>query len=84
MPPVADSLWPKNSTDNFILAHLEAEGLAPSPKASKLALLRRVTLDLTGLPPTPEETHTFLTETGPDAYEKTVDRLLSSPHFGKR
>ncbi|MDB5323911.1 MAG: Protein of unknown function (DUF1553)/Protein of unknown function (DUF1549)/Planctomycete, partial [Phycisphaerales bacterium] len=74
----------RNPIDNFILARLQKEGLAPSQEAPKSTLLRRVTLDLTGLPPTPKELDAFLADTAPDAYEKVVDRLLANPHFGER
>jgi hypothetical protein len=74
----------RNEIDRFILARLEKEGLKPSPEADKERLLRRVTLDLIGLPPTPEEVDAFLKDTGPNAYEKVVDRLLASPRFGER
>jgi len=70
--------------DRFILARLEKEGLDPSPEADKAALLRRVSFDLTGLPPTAEELQAFLADDAPDAYEKQVDRLLASPHYGER
>jgi Protein of unknown function (DUF1553)/Protein of unknown function (DUF1549) len=73
-----------NPIDAFILARLEKEGLKPSPEADKVTLIRRVTLDLTGLPPTPDEIDAFLKDDAPDAYEKVVDRLLASPHFGER
>ena len=68
----------------FILARLEKEGLKPSPEADRPTLIRRVTLDLTGLPPTPKEVDAFLKDDSPDAYEKVVDRLLASPHYGER
>src|SRR5262245_34099365 len=84
LPAVKDSAWPKNSIDHFILARLEREGLAPSPAASKETLIRRVTLDLTGLPPTPEVVDSFLADPTPEAYEKVVDRLLASPRYGER
>jgi len=83
-PRVATPSWPHNAIDNFILARLEREGLKPSPPADKVTLLRRATLDLTGLPPTPAEADSFLKDTSPDAYEKRVDQLLSSPHYGER
>jgi hypothetical protein len=70
--------------DRFILARLEKEGLAPSPEADKAALLRRVSFDLTGLPPTPEEQETYLADSSSNAYEKQVDRLLASPRYGER
>ncbi|MBI3208022.1 MAG: DUF1553 domain-containing protein [Candidatus Solibacter usitatus] len=84
VPNVAGSRWPRNPIDNFVLARLQKEGLKPSAEASKSTLLRRLTLDLTGLPPTPEETRAFLADKSPDAYEKAVDRLLASPHYGER
>ena len=84
LPPVKNAAWVRNPVDRFILARLEKEGLAPSPEADKITLLRRVTLDLTGLPPTPEEVAAFVADKSPDAYEKTVDRLLASPHYGER
>ncbi|HEY6167307.1 MAG TPA: PSD1 and planctomycete cytochrome C domain-containing protein [Verrucomicrobiae bacterium] len=74
----------RNSIDNFILARLEKEGLKPSPEAPKETLIRRVTLDLTGLLPTPEEVDAFLADKLPAAYEKVVDRLLKSPRYGER
>ncbi len=82
-PAVANSGWPKNAIDSFILHRLEAEGLSPSPEADKESLLRRVTLQLTGLPPTIEEMDAFLVDESPDAYEKVVDRLLASPRYGE-
>ncbi|MCE9527894.1 MAG: DUF1549 domain-containing protein, partial [Planctomycetales bacterium] len=84
IPPVKDAAWPKNPIDRFILARLEKEGLTPSPAASKETLLRRVSLDLTGLPPTPAEREAFLADDSPQAYEKVVDRLLNSPRYGER
>jgi hypothetical protein len=83
LPQVKNTSWPKNAIDSFILARLEQEGLAPSPEADRRALLRRVTLDLTGLPPTLPEVDAFLADTSPDAYEKAVDRLLASPRYGE-
>ena len=76
--------WARNPIDQFILARLEREGLQPSPEADKETLLRRVTYDLTGLPPTPAEVDAFLADKSPDAYEKRVDALLQSPHYGER
>jgi len=84
LPPVKNVAWARNPIDRFILARLEKEGLAPSPEAEKEALVRRVYLDLTGLPPSPEEVGQFLADASPDAYEKLVDRLLASPHYGER
>ena len=74
----------QNAIDAFIFARLEKEGLAPSKEADKAALLRRVTLDLTGLLPAPKEVEDFLKDDSPGAYEKVVDRLLASPHYGER
>ena len=76
--------WARNPIDQFILARLEREGLQPSPEADKTTLLRRVTYDLTGLPPTPADIDAFLADKAPDAYEKRVDALLQSPHYGER
>jgi hypothetical protein len=76
--------WPKNSIDNFILARLLKEGLQPSSALDRAGLIRRVSLDLIGLPPTPEEVDAFVNDQSPDAYEKVVDRLLGSPHYGER
>jgi hypothetical protein len=84
LPALSDTHWPRNPIDHFILARLEKEGLRPSPEADRAGLLRRITLDLTGLPPTPAEVDAFLADQAPDAYEKVVDRLLASPQFGQR
>lgn len=84
LPPVKDVTWPRNGIDHFILARLEREGLRPAAEAGKATLLRRVTLDLTGLPPTPQELDAFLADTSADAYHKVVDRLLHSPRFGEK
>jgi hypothetical protein len=78
------SAWIRNPIDAFVLADLAAKKLGPSREADKSRLLRRVSLDLIGLPPTPEEVRAFLADTRPDAYERQVDRLLASPHFGER
>jgi mono/diheme cytochrome c family protein len=83
IPKVQDVSWPKDPIDYFILARQEAEGLHPSAPENKNKLLRRVTLDLTGLPPTPAEVDSFLADSSSDAYEKVVDRLLQSPRFGE-
>jgi mono/diheme cytochrome c family protein len=74
----------RNPIDNFILARLEKANLKPSPEADKAILLRRLSLDLIGLPPTPEQTRQFIADMQPDAYERAVDRLLASPHYGER
>jgi hypothetical protein len=84
VPPTADKAWPKNPIDSFILARLEKEKLAPSPAASPERWLRRVTYDLTGLPPSQAEIDAFLADTSPSAKEAVVDRLLASPRFGER
>ncbi|SMO78868.1 DUF1553 domain-containing protein [Fodinibius sediminis] len=83
-PPKVDGNWPKNGIDRFVLQKLNEKELEPSPRADKRTLLRRVTLDLTGLPPTRQEVDDFLNDHSPDAYEKVVDRLLDSPHYGER
>ena len=84
VPEVKNTSWPRNAIDHFVLARLEAEELKPSPEADRATLLRRVTFDLTGLPPTPAEVDSFLADPSPDAYEKRVEQLLASPHFGER
>ncbi len=76
--------WVRNPIDAFVLARLEAEGLAPSPEADRATLIRRASLDLTGLPPTPEEVDAFAADSSPDAFERLVDRLLASPRYGER
>jgi hypothetical protein len=84
-PPVRPKLPAAgHPIDAFIRARLDKEGLKPSPEADRLTLIRRVTLDLTGLPPTPADVDAFLSDKAPDAYEKVVDRLLASPHYGER
>jgi hypothetical protein len=83
-PAVRNREWVRNGIDDFVLAKLEAEGIAPSPEASKATLMRRVSLDLTGLLPAPEEVSEFLADNRPDAYERLVDRLLASPHYGEK
>lgn len=82
-PDVRQTAWPKTTIDRFVLARLEREGLAPVAAADKRTLLRRVTLDLTGLPPTPEEMEAFLADATPSAFEAVVDRLLASPRYGE-
>ena len=83
-PAVPNAAWAKNPIDNFVFAKLTQEGLTPSPEADKRTLIRRVTLDLTGIPPTPQEVASYLTDSSPNAYEKVVDRLLASPRYGER
>ncbi len=83
-PRVRKADWPRNGSDSFVLASLEKENVAPSPDADRVTLIRRVTLDLIGLPPTPEEVAEFVHDEQPDAYERLVDRLLASPHYGER
>ena len=75
--------WPRNPIDNFVLARLERVGLTPAAEAAKETLIRRVTFDLTGLPPTTAEVNAFVNDTSPDAYERLVDRLLGSPRYGE-
>ncbi|MBB4079170.1 hypothetical protein GGR28_001790 [Lewinella aquimaris] len=85
VPEVDDANnWARSPIDKFVLATLKRKGMEPSPEADKSTLLRRVTFDLTGLPPTPEEIEAFLADNSPDAYDKVVDRLLASPHYGER
>ena len=84
LPEVKDVAWPRNAIDYFILSHLESEGLEPSRPASKRGLIRRVSFDLTGLPPTLEEVADFLADESANAYETVVDRLLASPRYGER
>jgi hypothetical protein len=84
LPAVTQCSWPRNPIDYFILARLEAEGLKPAPEADRYTLARRLYLDLIGLPPTPEEAEAFVNDKSPEAYEKLVDRLLASPHYGER
>ncbi len=83
-PRVTDPAWARNPIDRFVLARLEREGLSPSPEADREALIRRITFDLTGLPPTPQEVDAFLADERPDAYERVVDRLLATPRYGER
>lgn len=82
--PAVKSSWARNPIDHFILARFQKEGLEPSPEAEREVLLRRVSLDLIGLPPTVKEIDEFIADDRPDAYERVVDRLLASPHFGER
>lgn len=80
----ANEAWAKNNIDRFVADRLEKAGLTPSKEADRTTLIRRLSLDLTGLPPTPKEIDAFVADTSPDAYDKLVDRLLASPHFGER
>ena len=84
LPSVQHTQWPKNPIDFFVLKKMEENGLKPSPEADKETLLRRVSLDLTGLPPTIEELDAFLTDKSTNAYEKVVNRLVQSPHYGEK
>lgn len=84
LPGFKTAHWVRNPIDAFVLARLEKEGLKPSPEADKVTLIRRVTLDLTGLPPTPAEVESYVRDTSALAYEKVVDRLLASPHYGEK
>ncbi len=83
-PAVQDAAWPKNDIDRFIRAQQEKQGLTPSAEADRTTLLRRLSLDLTGLPPAPAEVEAFVNDQRPDAWERQVDRLLASPHYGER
>lgn len=82
-PPTKRSTWPRQPLDDFVLNRIEASGKSPGPEASRSVLLRRVTFDLVGLPPTPEDVSAFLADTRPNAYEYAVDRLLTSPRLGE-
>jgi hypothetical protein len=84
VPAVVNSAWPQSTLDRFILAKLEATGLSPAPRADRRMLIRRVTFDVIGLPPTPEEIDAFLADESPDAFARVVDRLLASPQYGER
>ena len=83
-PQVKNAAWVRNDLDRFVLARLEKAGIAPSPEADRYTLIKRLSYDLLGLPPTPEETDAFVADSSEDAYAKLVDRLLESPHFGER
>ena len=83
-PEVKQADWVRNAIDRFVLAKIEAAGLAPSPEADRATLIRRLHADLVGLPPTPEEVDAFIADSRPEAYELLVDRLLASPHYGER
>src|SRR5262245_14153728 len=84
LPDTNDAGWSRGSIDRFVFARLVREGLAPSPEATRPTLLRRLTLDLTGFPPTLAQIEAFLADDRPDAYERVIDRLMTSPHFGER
>jgi len=84
IPTVQNQNWPRNPIDHFVLARLEARGLAPSPEADRYTLIKRLAYDLWGLPPSVAEVDAFVGDLSPDAYERLVDRLLDSPHFGER
>lgn len=84
IPKVKNAAWPRNEIDYFVLARLEKEGLAPQPEVDRARLIRRVSLDLVGLPPTIDEVDAFVADKSPGAYEKVVDRLLASPRYGER
>jgi hypothetical protein len=83
-PAIREQAWPRSPIDRFLLARLEATGLAPAPPADKATLIRRASFDLIGLPPAPEEIDSFVRDSSPDAYARVVDRLLASPHYGER
>ncbi len=83
-PPVTREAWARNPIDRFVLARLEAEGIAPSPEADRYTLIKRLSYDLLGLPPSVAQVDAFVADTSPEAYERLVDRLLDSPHFGER
>ena len=83
-PPVENNAWIRGDIDRFVLTKLEAAKMSPSPAADRVTLIRRLYADLVGLPPTPEQVDAFVRDTDPQAYDKLVDRLLYSPHFGER
>ena len=84
LPDVKGTRWVRNPIDRFVLAKLEAGGVSPSPEADRATLIKRLSIDLTGLPPTPEDVDAFVADADPEAYENLVDRLLASPHYGER
>ncbi len=84
LPAVQNKEWGRNDIDAFVLARLEAEGLAPASEADRVTLIRRLSFDLLGLPPSPTDVAAFVADTAPDAYERLVDHILSSPHYGER
>src|SRR5688572_28222427 len=83
-PAVRNSKWSRNPIDQFVLHRLEQERVKPSPEANRATLIRRLSFDLTGLPPTPDAVRAFVEDRSSDAYERVVDRLLASPHYGER
>lgn len=83
-PVVKNPAWSKNPIDRFLLANMQAKGMKPNPYANRRTLIRRATFDMLGLPPTPEEVEAFVNDKSPNAWEKVVDRLLASPHYGER
>ena len=84
LPRVDNKAWVRNGVDAFVLARLESEGVEPSPEAEKTTLARRLSLDLTGLPPSPELVEEFVSDSSSDAYERLADRLLDSEHYGEK
>src|SRR5262249_31218127 len=84
VPAVKNTDWVRNPIDAFLLTKLEAKGLSPAPPADRLTLCRRVFYDLTGLPPTPQQVDAFVNDKSPDAYEKLLDQLLASAHYGEK
>ncbi len=84
VPSVQDTAWPQNAIDHFVLARLESDGVLPSPPADRPTLLRRLSFDLRGIPPTPEEADRFVADRSPDAYQRLVERMLAAPQFGER
>jgi mono/diheme cytochrome c family protein len=84
VPAVKDAKWGRNPIDAFLLAKMEAEKQAPSPEANRITLIRRLSLDLTGLPPSVEDVRAFVVDQSPNAFEKVVDKFLASPHYGER
>ena len=84
VPAVKDDNWPRSRIDSFVLAALEREGLKPSPQADRAVLIRRLSFDLLGLPPTPEQVQAFVADESSDAYKKLVEQLLASPHYGEQ
>src|SRR4029077_17528281 len=84
VPAVRNAAWVRNPIDAFVLARLEQQGLTPSPEADRRTRIRRLTFDLLGLPPTPDEIDAFVADPAPDAYQRLVERLLADPRYGER